>query len=923
MMVRETRPTWILMSVGAVMVGIIFANRVHAVAPPTYATTASDLDVTYIERVPRYPRNLSCTAGVPCIDYPCPSPLKHAPDSGEVVTFTARVRNKGTSSVSQFGYTWDVDDALVQQGTHVWSDAAEQLESYQWHWQPGPHRIRFTVTSPGDSVTANNTREERTNAYALSIFVEQGQYDAFESRTNLIGSRSFEDWIQAQFDEINRTFVAARYPTTPDGILTRVQIDKIVVAPEMDGLTANAFRLDPDEFFNDGRWLFSDGYSTNARGNDGLYQYYADLFVDTYDWGLIHELGHQIGRFDMYNIDFNPEHNLITGPDGAPLRIGHWAAYGADIMESPGSGVWSEYHAASFNRDYGDRAGLFGAYVFDLPTGNRLRFVDSGGQPVSGARISVYHDQNDSLTDASLTLSGTIDTGGYFPLGANPFGALDRGAVNATLFISITVSDRTEYHWVEATALNLAFWRGHQTGATYTITLGMQDNRDLTLPPVLPADITPPSVSLMTPTTGTLLSGLGTFAATAEDDRRLKRVEIILDGRPICVFPQPPYSVTWDTAQVQNGPHQVWARAYDTALPSHSVDSPAVTITTQNATAHVFSWDYNLDNDFDAWQIGWRKLAEPTVEAGSLRLAVPTGDPGMWRWLPFGFSPQANQLINVRMRVSGGGTGYGQFYWTTYADQQEDESKVVYFTVYGDNAWHEYSIPVGRSPLWSHRIRTIRFDPVDGEQYVGYTAEIDWLRLLDSAPTPTNTPTNTLTDVPTNTPTHTPTQTPISTPTSTAVTSTIHGNVRLQGRPAPPHVRWSVPLTVTVCGTPHPVAADPSGRFTVTGLLPGLCDIQVKNGHTLSNIRHAYPLANGVNVIDMGELKEGDANNDDRIDSSDFVLMRVSYLKSAGQPGFVDGADFNEDNTVNSSDFLLLRSNYFQGGPIDWRELLD
>ena len=728
-MSRKRRFARILVRVAAVAL-VLLACAVCVTALPTHASIASDLDVIYIERLPRYPRNLSCKAGAPPVDYPCPSPLKHTPDLGEVVTFTAHIRNKGTGSVSQFDYTWYVNDVLVRQGTHVWSGSDGQTESLQWYWQPGPHRVRFTVASPTDGVSANNSREERTDAYALSIFVEQGQYDAFESHTNVVGSGSFEDWIQAQFDRINSTFAAACYPTTPNGILASVRIDKIVVAPEMDGPAANAYRLDTDEFLNDGRWLFSDGDPTNARGDGGFYQYYADQFAMSYDWALIHELGHQIGRFDMYNIDFNPEHNLVTGPDGTPLHIGHWAAYGQDIMESPGSGVWSEYHAASFNRDYGDRAGLFGAYLFDLPGDNRLRLIDGNGRPASRARLSIYHDQYDSLTDASLTLSGTTDAEGYFPLGANPFEPLDHSAVNATLFISVTVSGRTEYHWLEATVFNMAFWRGHQAQATYTLTLGMPDNGDLTLPPVLPPDDTPPGVNLVTPTGGASLSGLSTFTAMADDDRGIKRVEIMFDGRPVYVFPRPPYSIVWDTAQVQNGAHLVWARAYDTALPSHVVDSPVVTITVWNPIHHVFSWDFNLDNDLDAWEVGWEGMAAARVEGGNLHFPFVNGDPSMRRWLPFGFNPQANQVISVRMRVSGGGPGRGQFYWTTYADQQEDESKVIYLTIYGDDQWHEYDLLVGSSLSWSGCIRTIRFDPVDGGQYVGYNAKIDWLRLV-------------------------------------------------------------------------------------------------------------------------------------------------------------------------------------------------
>jgi hypothetical protein len=157
---------------------------------------------------------------------------------------------------------------------------------------------------------------------------------------------------------------------------------------------------------------------------------------------------------------------------------------------------------------------------------------------------------------------------------------------------------------------------------------------------------------------------------------------------------------------------------------------------------------------------------------------------------------------------------------------------------------------------------------------------------------------------------------PTPTPTQTPLACSIQGSVTLQGRPSPPNARWSVPLTVTVGGVPYVVTTDESGNFSVTGLLAGIYDISVKNAHTLSNVRYNYTLVNGVNTISMGEMKEGDASGDDRVNSSDFLLLRSSYFKTVGQPGFVDGADFNEDDVVNSSDFLLLRTNYFQNGPI-------
>ena len=591
-MINHARALAILTLGFVLLLGILFLAGGASAVIASPATDFTDLDVTYIERTPRYPRDLRCTAGTPRIDYPCPSPQKQFPDPGEMVTFTAHISNKGNLPVSQFGFSWTVDGATVLQATHAWLPGSDQMESWQWAWQPGQHRIRLAVSSPGDAFVGNNERETRTDAYALSVFVEEGQYQALNERLNLIGSHSFEDWIQAQFDRFNQTFTTAKYPVTPNGILGGVRVDKIVVAAEMDGQTPNAFRLDPDEFLNDGRWLFSDGDPTNAVGYASQYGAYADAVANTIDWGLIHELAHQIGRFDMYNIDFAPEHNLITGPDGAPLHIGHSVFYGQDIMQSPGSGTWSEYSAASFNRDYGERAGMFGAYLQDLPADNWLRIINQSGQPAAGAALRIYHDQDEVLNDNSLVLSGNTDGSGFFHLGTNPYGQLSVAGTNATLFISMTVAGQSEYHWLEATAFNMAFWRGHQSTATFTLTLGLPDHQDWSLPPLLQADTSAPQAILLQPAPGDLLSGLAVFAADASDDRTVKRVEIMVDGHSIWVFERPPYQIVWDTAQLANGTHRVWVRAWDYSLPAKVVDSPAVTIAVQNSIPHLFAWDF-------------------------------------------------------------------------------------------------------------------------------------------------------------------------------------------------------------------------------------------------------------------------------------------------------------------------------------------
>jgi hypothetical protein len=53
----------------------------------------------------------------------------------------------------------------------------------------------------------------------------------------------------------------------------------------------------------------------------------------------------------------------------------------------------------------------------------------------------------------------------------------------------------------------------------------------------------------------------------------------------------------------------------------------------------------------------------------------------------------------------------------------------------------------------------------------------------------------------------------------------------------------------------------------------------------------------------------GDANNDGRVDLSDFLILRRNF----GGNGTFDDGDFNGDGVINLSDFLILRSNFGTG----------
>jgi hypothetical protein len=151
---------------------------------------------------------------------------------------------------------------------------------------------------------------------------------------------------------------------------------------------------------------------------------------------------------------------------------------------------------------------------------------------------------------------------------------------------------------------------------------------------------------------------------------------------------------------------------------------------------------------------------------------------------------------------------------------------------------------------------------------------------------------------------------PTPTPTQTSVAATIQGSVTLQGRPAKPHARWVVPLTVKVGAASYNVTTDQNGAFTLPGLTPGTYNISAKNLHTLRNAIASKTLVPGTNTINFGTLLEGDASNDNCVNITDFSILKLHFL------GYDPSADFNQDGVVNITDFSMLVGNFMTCGDI-------
>ncbi len=157
----------------------------------------------------------------------------------------------------------------------------------------------------------------------------------------------------------------------------------------------------------------------------------------------------------------------------------------------------------------------------------------------------------------------------------------------------------------------------------------------------------------------------------------------------------------------------------------------------------------------------------------------------------------------------------------------------------------------------------------------------------------------------------------------TVLPMTVEGHVTMQ-RPNPaPHPSWSVPASFRLYApgqaTPSfaaTVTTDQSGSWFVPVPAPaGSYDACVKNRHTLQN-RVPVTLTLGNNVLNLGTLREGDANDDNVVALVDFSILVSTFGKCQGAAGYDDRPDFNEDDCVLITDFSLLSMNFGLAGDV-------
>ena len=289
----------------------------------TIHSQMADLDMQYIARTPRYPWNQT----------------QKWPNPGELVTFEGQIANRGNAFSGLFNYAWYVDGTLYAQGTHQGlAPNATDVLRFNWVWLSGTHTVKL-VLDTGQTVREiserNNSVEDRTNALAVGVYVEQSVVDFFNNTVfrsgnpnSLWGGNSWEDWVQHQISIWNEKMRTA----APTPGLERLRVDKFVIVPDhaLQCQTNNPAIpiLGHHDFEIDLIWGFPSAYVVPYPQNGcgpGSPGYRDDPNNWNYDQNLFHEINHARYVVDLYGFNAHIFHLPLVqsiSATGTELTIG-------------------------------------------------------------------------------------------------------------------------------------------------------------------------------------------------------------------------------------------------------------------------------------------------------------------------------------------------------------------------------------------------------------------------------------------------------------------------------------------------------------------------------------------------------------------------------------------------------------------------
>jgi hypothetical protein len=268
---------------------------------------------------------------------------------------------------------------------------------------------------------------------------------------------------------MNSLFKHGKYDFAPKGAKISVRLDPIYV---VDKITRRTQSSVPENGTFDGAWEY---------GSPGAMEY-CNL-SNSYMWALDHELTHQLGIIDDYQLDLGPGGNEINGkgfgqPDGGMMGGGH---VGKNAQPS-----YSDIDIAGMNATYSKRRGFFGEYLYNVPTKNTL-VLTIDGKPAANADVQVYQKTNGKMAGDPV-FRGKTDAEGRFALAnrppkkefttatgctlkPNPFGHIDVVGGNGLFLVRANAGGKWYYQFIDIGHFVCEYARGHKKSASYPLEL--------------------------------------------------------------------------------------------------------------------------------------------------------------------------------------------------------------------------------------------------------------------------------------------------------------------------------------------------------------------------------------------------------------------------------------------------------------------
>lgn len=430
--------------------------------------------------------------------------LRYAPS--ELITLTAHVRNVGFAPAEPFEYVWLVDDKVVGRGTHRsrLGELEEAVFSTRRRWKDGFHQVTFrVVTAQKEIATINNEARDPLWGWGLVYIVSNGRVRAWHQNRTAYGTFCFEDYYRWHIDIMNTLSAASVFPSSPNGIKARVRLDRIVYTDDVDKAAAARFSSDGIAY-DQGAWIWTDSPEEKA----GKWQAPTKEWRNQTEWSLPHELGHQLGLTDWYNLDYQG-HEYHVMPDNGG-KIAHFMTHPVQMMHWHGPHVFGEGDAGYLNMTWDKPRGHFGDHYFAIPNENYLHIVDVNGRGVPNAKVEVFQrgvvvdkaakpsrdhgvlyypvieDGNfDHPVSKDPVIVGYTDAEGMLRLPnrpvkevrtlngfhrrPNPFGNINVVGQRGLMLVRVTKGGRPSHFWLEIYQFVVAWFRGQRDRFTITL----------------------------------------------------------------------------------------------------------------------------------------------------------------------------------------------------------------------------------------------------------------------------------------------------------------------------------------------------------------------------------------------------------------------------------------------------------------------